>query len=160
MLQNLKLEIQWAAIFSISSLLWFIIEKLSGLHDKQVDQQMTIAYFFSIPAILIYYFAIKNKKKTVFKGTMTWRQGVVSGVFISAFVAVFSIVVNYICFEFISPNYFTNISNHFVAIKSMSVSDAQSYFTLENYIIEGVFGALSTGVVTSAIVAFFLQTKE
>ena len=160
MLKTLQLEIKWAVVFSIVSLLWFTIEKMLGLHDENIQMQLIFSYFFTIPAILIYFLAIADKKKNVFKGIMTWKQGVVSGVYISFFVAVFSIFINFLCLTFISPAYFQNISEYVVSTKAMTAEGAKEYFNLKSYMIQGVFGALSIGVVTSAIVAFFLQTKE
>lgn len=158
--KTLQLEIKWAFVFSIVSLLWFTIEKMLGLHDENIQKQLFFSYFFTIPAILIYFLAIADKKKNVFKGIMTWKQGVVSGVYISFFVAVFSIFINFLCLTFISPAYFENISEYVVSTKAMTAEGAKEYFNLKSYMIQGVFGALSIGVVTSAIVAFFLQTKE
>ena len=160
MLKNYKLEIKWAIIFSLTSLLWFSTEKILGFHDVYIKKQMAVSYFFALPAIMIYFFAIREKKATIFGGVMSWKQGAVSGIYISLFVAVFGLLVNYVCLEFISPDYFENISEYLIATKAMTTQGAKEYFNLKSYLIEGVFGALSVGVVTSAIVAFFLQTKN
>jgi hypothetical protein len=37
--------------------------------------------------------------------------------------------------------------------------DAEAYFNLKNYMIQSVVGALIMGVVTTAVVAFFLRAK-
>lgn len=160
MLKNYKLEIKWAIIFSLTSLLWFSTEKILGFHDVYIKKQMVVSYFFAVPAILIYFLAIKEKKTLIFRGVMTWKQGAVSGIYISLFVAVFGLFVNYVCLEFVSPDYFNNISEYLISSKIMTQQGAKEYFNLKSYLIEGVFGALSVGVVTSAIVAFFLQTKN
>ncbi len=160
MLKNFNLELKWATILSIASLLWFSIEKMFGLHDINVSKQLVISYFSALPTILLYFFAIRDKKKTVFNGIMTWKQGVVSGIYISFFVALFGLLINYICLEYISPQYFQNISDYLISTKAMTVQGAKEYFNLKSYLIEGVFGALSVGVVLSALVAFFLQTKK
>lgn len=159
-LKTLRIEIKWAFIFSNVALLWFIFEKMLGYHDENVKSQLFFAYLFAIPALGLYFLALKDKRKSIFKGLMTWRQGVVSGIFISLFIAIFSIFINYICFEFISPEFFSTISKHVVATKAMTAVEAENYFNLKNYLLEGIYGALSSGVVTSAIMAFFLKTKE
>lgn len=158
-LKTLKIELKWAFIFSNVALLWFIFEKMLGYHDEKVENQLFFAFIFAIPSLAIYFLAIKDKRKNVFKGLMTWKQGVVSGIFIALFVAIFSIIVNYICLVFISPDFFSNISKHVVATKAMTAVEAENYFNLKNYLLEGIYGALSAGVVASAIMAFFLKTK-
>ena len=41
----------------------------------------------------------------------------------------------------------------------MSLEEAEKYFSLQNYIIMSVVGALIMGVVTSALVALFVKKK-
>jgi len=52
-----KIEVKWAVIFVIMSLLWMVLEKLTGLHDKHIDKQMIYTNFIAIPAIAVYVFA-------------------------------------------------------------------------------------------------------
>lgn len=158
-LKTLIIEIKWAFLFSLAALTWFIFEKMLGYHDENVKSQLFFAYLFAIPALFIYFLALKDKRKSI-KGVMTWRQGIVSGIFISLIIAIFSIFINYVCFEFISPEFFSTISKHVVSTKAMTTVEAENYFNLKSYLSEGIYGALSTGVVTSAIMAFFLKTKD
>jgi hypothetical protein len=46
-----------------------------------------------------------------------------------------------------------------VANKIQTQSQAEMYFNLKSYTIQGIFGAFSFGVLTSAIVAFVIKTK-
>jgi hypothetical protein len=46
-----------------------------------------------------------------------------------------------------------------VSQKKMTQVAANEYFNLISYIKQSVFGSLSMGVVTSAIVAYFVQSK-
>ena len=159
-MKNFRIEIKWALIFSGTTLLWMLFEKSMGWHDRAIDQHLVGSAFFAIPSILIYVFAIRDKKFSFFEGKISWQQATVSGIYMSLFVALLSPVVQYVTFEWLTPNFFGNMIKHVVDAKQMSVVAAQDYFNLPSYIKQGVFGSLSMGVVTSAIVAYFVQYKK
>src|SRR5690606_6380049 len=96
-------------------------------------------------------------KKEYFKGIMTWKEGFTSGVIMTVLITILSPLAQYITYEYISPEYFNNITEHAVAVGSMSREDAEAYFSLRSYLIQATFGALVMGVVTSAIVAWFVK---
>ena len=158
LIKNFKSESEWDQRFIISMLLWVWGEKLLGLHDVYVAQHPIYSNLFGIIAIIIYILALREKKKEYFKGTMTWREGFTSGVIMSVLITILSPLAQYIIFKFISPEYFGNIIEHTVTVGSMSREDAEAYFSLKSYIIQATFGALVMGVVTSAIVAWFVKS--
>jgi hypothetical protein len=43
-----KIEIKWALIFFIVSLIWIFLEKLVGLHDAHIDKHPIYTNFFAI----------------------------------------------------------------------------------------------------------------
>ncbi len=159
-MKKFQLEIKWAILFSLLTLLWTIGEKISGLHDIHLDKQVFYTNFFAIPAILIYVFALLDKRKNEFQNMMNFQQGFVTGVYMSFIIMILSPIVQYISMTFISPKYFENIILFVVKNKSMTAIEAQKYFNLKSYIFQCAFFALSVGVVTSAIVAYFLQSKS
>lgn len=61
-MKNLKIEIKWALYFSLMSLVWMVLEKLSGLHDKYIDYHMYLTNLFAIPAIVMMVLALRNKR--------------------------------------------------------------------------------------------------
>jgi len=159
-MKNLKIEIKWALIFSITSLLWVAAEKSAGLHDESISKHLIYTNFFAIPAIIIFILALKEKKSKYFLGTMNWSQGFVTATIISLGIALLSPIVQYISFEFISPNYFENAIQNAIKIKSMTLVNAQTFFNIRSYITQGFLGGISMGIVTGRIVAYFLQTKN
>ncbi|WP_367236489.1 hypothetical protein [Idiomarina sp.] len=50
--------------------------------------------------------------------------------------------------------------HHAVASGMMSDMRAEEYFTLTAYIFQSIVGAIGLGLITSAIVAFFLRSKD
>jgi len=158
-MKNFTIEIKWSVIFAVAALLWMFIEKATGLHDVHIDKHPVYTNIFAIVAIAIYAFALIDKKKHFFNGKMDWKQGFVTGLIITIFVTVLSPLTQYITNTFITPDYFKNVIAYTVNNKVMTQEAAEMYFNLKSYIVQGIFGALSMGVVTSAIVAFFIKSK-
>lgn len=154
-----KTELKWAIYFMIMSLLWMMMERVLGWHDELISKQPLYTNLIAIPAIAIYVLTLLDKRKTDFGGVMTYQQGFVSGVFISVIVMVFSPVIQILTTYIITPNYFKNAIAHAVSIGSMTQESAESYYTLKSYIIQGIVGAPVMGIITSAIVAFFVKKE-
>lgn len=60
----------------------------------------------------------------------------------------------------VSPNFINHLVNEVVAKGGMTLEDAQTNISFDVYLRQGVSSNLSTGVVVSAILAYFLQTKK
>lgn len=159
-MKNFTIEIKWAAIFTVASLLWAVIEKLSGLHGAHIGKQPVYSLLFAIPAIFIFFLALRDKKKNFFGGQMSWKQGMISGMILSVFIAVLSPVAIWIAYTVVSPDYFANAVNYYTQTHTMTQTQAELYFTLAAFMKKGVADALSMGVITSAVVALIVQSKK
>lgn len=158
-MNKIAIEIKWGIIFTVSGLAWMYLEKMLGWHDELISKHPIYTMLFSVVAIAIFVFALKDKKKNYFQNQMDWKQGFLSGCIVSVIVALLSPMSQYITSEFISPNYFQNAINFAVENNRMTLEDAQAFFNLKSYIFQGAYGAISMGIVTSAIVAFFIKSK-
>lgn len=158
-MKKFSIEIKWAINFSILTLLWMILEHSLGWHDENIAKHALYSNFFGLIAILIYFVAIKDKKNKFFMGNMTFRQGFISGVILSIVIALLSPIVQYVTFNYISPHFFKNMINYVVTTKIQTQIQAEEYFNIKSYVMQGLFGSLSMGVVTSAIIAYFLKSK-
>ena len=158
-MKKFSTEIKWGVIFTISALLWMVLEKALGWHDVHIDKHAIYTNFFALIAIAIFVFAIREKRNKDLGGKMTWFQGVASGMIISVVVAILSPLSQYITHEFITPDYFKNAITYAVEQKGMSQENAETYFSFKSYVLQASFGALGMGVVTSAIVALFMRKK-
>lgn len=159
-MKNIKIEIKWALIFTIMSLVWMLLEKLAGLHDKHIDKHAIYTNLIAIPAIAIYVFALQDKRRNFYNGEMSYKQGFVSGLILTLIVTLLSPLSQYITSTIISPEYFPNVIRY-VSIKGeMSKIEAENYFNLKNYIIQGLIGAPVMGLITTAIVAIFTRTQR
>jgi uncharacterized membrane protein YjgN (DUF898 family) len=156
-----KIEIKWALIFSLFSLLWILGEKVAGFHDpnRNLTLQPFVTMLILIPNLLIYYWALKEKKTKYFGGRMNFAQGFKTGIFITGVITILTPLVQYIISTIITPDYFENVIQYLVSHNEMTLEDARAQFNLKNYMITStVFGAIF-GIITSAIMAFLLKNK-
>ncbi len=158
-MKNFAIEIKWAINYSIAFMLWMIFEKSIGLHDVSIGKQMIYTNIFALVALVIYLFAFKDKKKNAFNNSITFREGFMFGVYLSGFIALFAIVTQYITYTFITPNYFDTMIAQVVKYKKQTLEQAQAFFNYKSYLFQSIFGSLSIGIVTGAIIANFIKTK-
>ena len=135
MVRKYAVELKWGIIFFAITLLWMLIEKLSGLHSTYIDQHPIYTNLFAIPAIIIYVFII------------------------SVIFAALSPLGQYITHLYLSPEYFENVIRFSVETGKMTQEQAEGYFNLQSYIWQSVGSAIILGVITSAIVSLFLKKK-
>ena len=159
-MEKFKIEIKWALLASIAYMLWIYLEKLLGWHNQKIKFQPIFTMLFGFVTLLIYILALKEKKESYFNNTINWKQGFLSGAILSLFIALFTPVVTYLSFEYISPTFFSNFINYKVTQTKMSIADAQKYFSLSNYIYTSTFSSLSNGIVIGAVVSYFIKNKE
>ncbi|MEP6262514.1 MAG: DUF4199 domain-containing protein [Gillisia sp.] len=160
MLNKYKIEIKWAFIFIAVSLLWMVLEKLSGLHSTHIDKHYYLTNLFAIPAVWIFVLALQDKKKNFYNGLMNFKQGFISGLIITLIVALFSPVTQWIITYIITPEYFPNVIEHSLETGYHATrEEAEAFFNYKNFALQSTIGALVMGIVTSLIVSFFVRTK-
>ena len=160
-MQAIRTEIKWAFIFIVMSLLWMLLEKLSGLHSTHIDMHMYLTNLFAIPAIIVYVMALKDKKKTDFSGQMSYKQGFVSGLIMTLIITVFAPLTQWITSTVITPEYFPNVIEHSLETGYYAtLEEAEAFFNLKNYMIQSTIFTFVMGIVTTAVVAIFVRTKS
>ncbi len=159
-MKKIKIEIKWAITFSIMILVWMFIEKLAGFHSEHIDKHPIYTNFIIIPTIIIYVLALLDKRKNVYNGIMTYKQGLISGLIIALIVTILSPLTQYITSTIITPDYFSNVIKYVVNEGEMNQIEAENYFNLKSYIIQALIGAPIMGIVTTAIVAIFTRRKS
>lgn len=158
-MKKFAIEIKWAIISIIIFLAWMTLEKQLGFHDEKLKWQMVFTLLILFPTFLIYYLALRDKKKNYYQNNMNWKQGFISSIVISFVVAIFSPISQFITHEFITPDYFEKMISLSVESKRMTLEQAQNYFNLSAYIWQSISGGISMGVVIGAIVAYLIRTK-
>ncbi len=160
-MKDIKIEIKWALIFSSVGLTWMLLEKLCGLHGKYIDYHLYLTNFFAIPAIIMMVMALQDKKKNFFGGQMTYMQGLISGIILSVIIASLSPLTQWITTYVITPEYFPNVIKRSVELGYFkTTAEAEANFNYQNYVIQGVIGALIMGLITVSIAMIFIRTKK
>lgn len=159
-MKKFTIEFKWAIISIIIFLAWMTLEKQLGYHNEKIKWQMVFTMLYIFPSFLLYFFALRDKKKNYYHNQMNWRQGFISSIVISFIIAVFSPITQFITHEFISPQFFDRLIKLSVETKRMTSEQAQSYFNLSAYIWQSISGGISTGVVFGAIIAYILKPKS
>lgn len=157
-MKKFAIEIKWGIRYAFLWILWLFIEKSSGYYEAKISDHALYSLLFGFVTLFVYFVAIKEKKKYFFKGEMSWKQGCVTGIFLTIVMAILTPFCQIIFHKAIAPEFFPNMIEYSVS-KGNSREMAESYFNLSSYIIQSIFATLSMGVVTSAVVALFLQTK-
>lgn len=158
-MKKFGIEIKWGILFIVIQLLWMLGERLAGLHDENIELHATITNFFAIVAIAIYVVALLDKRKNSYNGKMTWKQGFITGLIITAVVTILTPLSQYIASAVISPNHFANMISYTVENGKMTREAAEAYFNMKSYMIQSIIFAPVVGIVTSAIVAIFTRKK-
>ena len=121
---------------------------------------MTMTNIFAVVAVTVYVFALREKKNTGLNGVMSWKQGFISGAIITGVVIILSPVSQWITHTIISPEYFPNIVNYSVETGNATREQAEGYFNLWSYVVQSIMGALVMGLLTSAVVAAFVRSRD
>ena len=160
MLRRYILELSWALIFILAMLLWMLFERVIGLHSVHISVHPIYTNFFAVIAILIYVLALRQKRDRFYAGQMTWLQGFYCGLMITLIIALLTPFTQWIVHTLITPHFFVNAATHAIETGMMEASGAGAYFNLTAYIVQAFFGALIMGIVTSAVVAFFVRSHK
>lgn len=158
-MKKVGIEIKWAFIFILVMLLWMVAERITGLHDKNIEYHYLVTNFFAVAAIAVYVLALLDKRKKDFGGKMNWIQGFISGLILTLGITVLTPVAQYITLEVITPHYFENMIDYVVEKGQMSQEEAEATFNLQSYMVESTLFAPLMGLFTSAIVAIFTRKK-
>jgi hypothetical protein len=155
----MKLEVKWALIFSIVSLTWALVEKLGGFHDARLEQHPWFTMLFFFPAVAMYVFAIRDKRKQL-GGAISFKQAFMFGLGVTVIVAALSPLLQWVVQRVISPNYFSNVIKFSVDTGRMTQQQAESFFNLNSYMLQASIGALVAGVATTLVLAAIMRSKS
>jgi hypothetical protein len=158
-MKKFSIELKWGLIFVLVMLAWMYMEKLLGWHDQKIDKHTYLTMIFILPAVLIYIIALRDKRNNYYGGKMNWFQGLMSGILIGFIVALLSPLSQFIILRFITPEYLDNAIRYAVDNGIRTQVQAENEFTLRNYIIQAIIGALALGTITGAIVSIFIRKK-
>lgn len=152
-----KIEIKWAIIFTVMMLLWMLMEKLAGFHDKNIEQHAIVTNLVFFPAVTAYVLALLDKRKNYYNGTMSYKQSFMSGLIMTAFITLLAPLSQYLTSAVISPDYFKNMIDYTVSSGTLSREAAEAQFNMQSYLIISVIFTPIVGIITTAIVSIFVK---
>jgi len=92
---------------------------------------------------------------------MAYKKGLISGIILSAFIALLSPLTQWITSYVITPEYFPNVIKRSVELGYYkTAAEAEANFNFKNYAINSTIFAFVFGVVTTAIAMIFIRTKK
>lgn len=156
---KIGIEIKWAVIFIVAQLLWMALERVTGLHDRNIQAHAVVTNFFALIAVGVYVFALLDKRKRDLDGKMNWIQGFISGLILTLGITILTPLSQYITSTIITPHHFENMIAFSVEQGKMTQEEAEAFFNLTNYMIQSVMFAPMMGILISAIVAIFTRKK-
>jgi hypothetical protein len=154
---NFRTELKWGLIFAGMGLAWMALERAAGLHDAHIDLHPIYTNFVALPAILIYVLALREKRDRDFGGQMSYGQGVRAGLLVTLVVTLLSPATQYITSTLITPQYFEHAIAYAVSEGKSGQAEAEAYFSLSNYVLQGLIGAPIMGLLTTLVVAAFVR---
>lgn len=152
-MKNRMLEIRWGIYFIVMQLSWMLLEKSLGYHDERIAEHASFSMWVMLPSFLVYFFALHFKRVKDYGGKMSYKQGLISGLLITAVVTVLTPVSQSITSLLITPEYFPNVIAYSVESGAMTQEKAEAYFNLKNYLLQSTMFAPVAGVVTSLLMA-------
>lgn len=160
MIKQFRTEIKWAVYYSIFLLLWMIVERITGLHDKYIDLQQNISMFLLIPTVVFYVLQLIKKNRHFYKGNMTYVQGFFSGVIFTLCIMLLTPVVQCISYYIISPDYFSNLTNYSIMKGIYTKEQAAQQFNYGNFLFINEVFLMLTGVVFAAFVPLYFKIDK
>lgn len=159
-MKSIKIELKWAIIFTIMSMLWILLERFTGLHDEHIENHPVFTNLYAIPAVIIYMLALRDKKYNFYKGNISYKQIFISGLILSFMIGLLAPLSTFLSVEYLSPNYFDNAIEMSVNLKKMTPLEANEYFSTPYYMLQSLISAPIMGIITTMVVGIFMRSKS
>ncbi len=158
---NRQTEIKWGVVWPTSMFLFLCFEYYAGLQQPPNLEWGVIVDSIGglgLP-LLVFFLGLRQKRDQDFDGTMSWKDGFVSGLLITAVALPLSLLLVWAFLTFVNPAYFDTMIDYSVATGYSTEEDARAYFSMKSYLTQTAIGTALFGVVLSAIFAFLYKTK-
>jgi hypothetical protein len=152
-MKNRRLEIRWGIYFILMQLSWMVLERALGYHDHKIEQHASFTMWVMVPSFLMYYLALRQKRLQDFGGKMSFRQGFVAGLVMTATVTLLTPLSQAITSLLIAPDYFAKMIAYTVEAGIKTQAEAEAEFNLQNYLLLSTGFAPVAGIATSLIMA-------
>jgi len=153
----MKTELKYAVIFVAASFLWNCLEFAVGLQGKHIDiHPYFVTTFFIVLTGLVYYLAITEKRGSLL-GRITFLKAFVSGMLLTSFILILNPISLYIFSTFVNTDFYTAFIQHDVLTGKYSPQEANDYYNLKNFIVQGTIYRFIMGLVATIIVSLIVK---
>jgi len=153
------IELKWASIITVFYCLWAFVEKSTGNH-LDFKNIIILVFLFFLCMLVIGLLAFLDKKKNYYQNKWDYKQAFIFGVFLTGITALFNPIAHYIIYNSISPDYFSNLIAYQAAKGKMNQEILEETYNFDSTMYQSMRDILSFGIVISAILAYFLKTKN
>jgi len=157
---NIGIQLKWAAIITLFACVWAAIEKALGYHEDFSNIMFT-AFLYFVLITFLWAFAYIDKKKSLGKETVwEFKDAFKYGLFLTGLTAILSPIAQYIIYESISPDYFSNVIEHQLKYGNQDRASLEAIHNLNFSFRQGVMNAMSLGVIYTAIYSWIFKSKK
>lgn len=159
-MNKIGIELKWAAFITAFACLWAALENALGYH-KDFSNILITSFIYYVILTFLWAIAFIDKKKSLGKNAIwEFKSAFKFGLFLTGITALLSPIAQYIIYETISPDYFTNIIEYQLKKGRETIEILQQSYNMNFVISLGVRDALSFGVIYSALYAWVFKTKK
>jgi len=158
-MKKIGIEIKWAAIITTFYCIWAYIEKSTGNHET-FNNIIIFGLIFFLIIVLMMLLAFFDKKMNFYNGKWDFKQAFRFGLFLTGITALLNPISHYIIYNSISPDYFTNLIEYQLLKGRESKEILLDRYNFDSTMYQSMRDIMSYGVVISAILAYFLKTKN
>lgn len=159
-MNKIGIELKWAAFITAFTCLWAALEHALGYH-KDFSNILITSFIYYVILTFLWAIAFIDKKKSLGKNAVwEFKSAFKFGLFLTGITALLSPIAQYIIYETISPDYFTNIIEYQLKKGRETIEILQQRYNMSFVISLGVRDALSFGVIYSALYAWVFKTKK
>jgi uncharacterized membrane protein len=152
------LEIKWAFVLTLTQLLWIACEKQAGLYTVHIEDYPIYTNLFFFPALVVYLLALHDFRKKQGNETLSYKQGLFTGLrimYISTMLSPITITFRFIFFDLLS-----NLNSFFFDKTGVLPVDSGSNSSFLWILITGFIATPVIGFILSAIIPLFFREKK
>ncbi len=144
-------ELRYGLLLALLSFAWVCLEYAVGLHGRLINYHPIVSTFFAVIPIVILWRALVHRRDVLQGGTVTWGQGLASGMVVSVVTGAFGAPSMWLFLNHVNPKFFPVMIDHAVKSGQSTQAEAEGYFSFQSYATQATLFPLVAGLVTAVI---------
>jgi hypothetical protein len=150
-------ELRYAVLTSLATLLWLIVEFVVGFQDKYISVYPYITLLSLAVPVLCYRQAFREKRENL-GSNFTLGKALFAGFLLALLTSVFSIPVEIFFLQLINPDFMADMIRY-AAIHSKQTEEAVAvYINLQSLVMETIIFTFITSIIIASVLAFRYRT--